>query len=340
MDTEPGSNHETHNGSQRPTLKQHQSLLESSFPKLSYQYKKGVAERLSGAAVNVRRGWSKGWVRRTSMLVAMLAFFGSGVWAYAAFWPREVPNVADDAFDDVLDYTLLSDDFNQLPLDKRLAIIKDLIARLKGMDSNDSALMSSFAAGIMGKARDQLRKNAEKMAVDMWDAFATDYEKVGRGNRGEYLDKSFVEFTEMMEDVSGFKSGTKPEERLTQGRKQASRDMDRMKDDTTPMRADRVGGFMKMIHERGDALAKPEQRSRMARFSRDMTRNLRNQDVESGKPLTPEQIAERDRKEAERREAEQREKARLEREKLEGKPPAEGTTPPDTKPDTAPPGGR
>ncbi|MGQ0626490.1 MAG: hypothetical protein ACT4PL_00110 [Phycisphaerales bacterium] len=271
--------------SQRPTIKPSTSLLSGAFPKLTYRYRQSANDSVRALLHRVGAAGERRWVRNGLVAVLAVLFCGGGALAYLAFVPRPVPDVMNDPFEDVLDYTLLSDDFNQLPLEKRLAIIKELISRLKSMDSGDSAMMSAFAAGIMGKARDQLRKNAEKMAVDMWDAFATDYEKVSRPeDREAYLDDAFVKFTEMMEDVSGFKSDMKPEDRLAQGRKQASRDMERMRDQNAPMKLDRVNTLMKTIHERGDSLAKPEQRSRMAKFSRDMTRHLRGQDVNTGKP--------------------------------------------------------
>lgn len=261
------------------------SLLgDLGLPKLRYTYRKSANERLWEALHAAGRFGRRPWVRRVGTGVLAVALLGGGFAATWALWPRPVPDTALDEIDDILDYMLLSDDFNRLPLEKRLELIKGIIARIKSMDSEDSALMAAFAAGIMGKARAQLQKNVEKLAVDLWDSYASDYQNVAEADRSAYLDRSLIDFTKQMEDISGFKSETKDGDRIGQAKKQAGRDMARMRENQSPMQAQRVGQFVKMIHERGDGLAKPEQRGRMARFSRDMTRHLRDQDINTGKP--------------------------------------------------------
>src|ERR1043165_1788806 len=91
-----------------------------------------------------------------------------GVGAYFAFRPVPMPDYATDNLDDVLGYTLLTDEFNKLPIKKRLELIAALVGRLKDMSAGDSVLMASFAAGIAGAAREQMMENASRLAVDVW----------------------------------------------------------------------------------------------------------------------------------------------------------------------------
>lgn len=267
-----------------------ESLLKDLFPKWQpgkkTRYRKPAGESLRDIAEGAGHLWERKWLRRavTSALVVMVC--AGGAMAYVQMRPRAVPDVFADDLADVLDYTLLTEAFNKMPVEERLALIKRLVERLKSMDSNDSAMVAGFAAGIGGKARGQLQKNAEKLMVDIWDKFATEYAQVKPEDRDAYLDKSFVDMTKMFEDVSGFSVPVKDEQRVDEARKQAKRDEQRMKGASErPMNAERAAGFVGFVNDRGQKLTSAEQRGRMAGFSRDMTRRLRGQDIRTGKPL-------------------------------------------------------
>lgn len=231
-------------------------------------------DKLAGAWANKR-------VRRSAIALLALAIVGGSVGAYFALRDRATPDYLADDLDDVLDYTLLSGDFNKLPLDQRMKLMKDMIARLKGMGSGDSAMMAAFAAGLSGKAMEQARENMEILAVDLWDDFAVKYRDVPKDDRESYLDASFLEFSRLMEDVSGFSDKRSEADRLADTKKQARRDMQR---GPAPgaMQPDRANGLMKIVQDRGQKVSSPEQRGRMGKFTRDMARNLRGQDIDSG----------------------------------------------------------
>ncbi|MGH7132003.1 MAG: hypothetical protein ACREJO_08675 [Phycisphaerales bacterium] len=253
-----------------------------------YKYRKPASESLSDIAGSVADFFRRPLVKRASTAVLALALIGGGIWAYMELRPRPTPDYAEDDLEDVLDYTLLTEDFNKLPIEERLKLIKELVSRMKGMDGSDSALLAAFAAGISGKMRDQLMKNADKLAIDVWDKFAMEYEKVPPKEADAYLDKAVIDFTEMMEDIAGVSRDISPAKRLSDAKSQAKRDADRMKETSAEsVRADRVGGFFDLMNKRGSKETTPAQRGRMTKFGQDMTRHLRNQDVSTGKPKTP-----------------------------------------------------
>jgi len=267
-----------------------ESLLKDLFPKWQpskgVRYRKPASESIRDLAEGAERLWERKWLKRGVLTALVVMLSAGGAFAYVQMRPRAVPDIFADDLADVLDYTLLTEAFNKLPVEERLALIKKLIDRLKSMDSNDSALVAGFAAGIGGKAREQLQKNAEKLMVDIWDKFAKDYTQIKPGDRDAYLDKAFVDMTKMFEDVSGFDVPIKDEKRVEEARKQAKRDEERMKGmSSRPINVERAAGMMGFLNERGQKLASPEQRGRMAGFSRDMTRRLRGQDIRTGKPM-------------------------------------------------------
>jgi hypothetical protein len=268
-----------------------ESLLKDLFPKWQstgkrVRYRKPASESIRDLTEGAGKLWERKWLRRAVMSALVVMVSAGGALAYVEMRPRAVPDVFADDLSDVLDYTLLTEQFNKLPVDERLALLKRLIERLKSMDSNDSALVAGFAAGIGGKAREQLQKNAEKLMVDIWDKFAIQYGQVKPEDRDAFLDKAFVDMTKMFEDVSGFNVPIKDEQRVEEARKQAKRDEQQMKGASArPVNVQRAAGFMGFVNERGQKLTNAEQRGRMAGFSRDMTRRLRGQDIRTGKPL-------------------------------------------------------
>lgn len=273
-----------------PPSPRQESLLKDLFPKWQsgkgVRYRKPAGESIRDIAEGAGRLWERRWVKRGVLTALVVMLSAGGAYAYVQMRPRVAPDIFADDLADVLDYTLLTDAFNKLPIDERLALIKKLVERLKSMDSNDSALVAGFAAGISGKARGQLQQNAERLMVDVWDKFAKEYTLVKPEDRDAYLDKSFVDMTKMFEDVSGFSVPIKDEQRVDEARKQAKRDEQRMKGmSERPVNAERAAGMMGFLNERGQRLSSPEQRGRMAGFSRDMTRRLRGQDIRTGRPL-------------------------------------------------------
>ena len=210
-----------------------------------------------------------------------------GVGAYLAIRAIPQPDYLNDPLDDVFNYTLLTDEFNKLPIDQRLELIGQLVKRLKAMDGEDSMLMAGFAAGIAGAARKQIEENASRLAIDMWDKYAKDYTKVPDSERGDYLDQTFLNFVKTMETVAGESRDKPDEERLAEVRRQANRDRERMKDPKRQPKGEDMGRMFRFMDQNVGGHASPEQRTRGAMMMRDMVRHFRNQDVSTGKPLPP-----------------------------------------------------
>lgn len=269
---------------------QRESLLKDLFPKWQassgVKYRKPASESIRDIAEGAGRLWERRWLKRGVLTALVVMMSAGGAFAYVQMRPRVAPDIFADDLSDVLDYTLLTDAFNKLPVEERLAIIKKLVERLKSMDSNDSALVAGFAAGIGGKARAQLMMNSERLMVDIWDKFAKEYAMVKPGDRDAYLEKALVDMSKMFEDVTGFGVPIKEEDRVDEARKQAKRDEQRMKGASErPINAKRAADMLGFLNERGQKHASPEQRGRMAGFSRDITRRVRGQDIHTGKPL-------------------------------------------------------
>ncbi|MFN7374934.1 MAG: hypothetical protein ACK5VC_04985 [bacterium] len=208
-----------------------------------------------------------------STLVVLLCV-GSAM-AFVALRPRSTPDIFAADLEDVLDYTLVSDDFNKLPVDERLRLLQEMLKRLRGMDSGDSALMAAFAEGITGKARAQLQKNAERLMVDVWDKFAQDYAKTDPSDRRAYLDQAAIDFAKLGEDLTGLPGDADDDARLKRMKKQAKSDEQQMPGPGTPVNAAGVAGFAQLVNRVGQGNTTPAQRDRMAEFGRDMTRHLR-----------------------------------------------------------------
>lgn len=209
----------------------------------------------------------------------------SAVWAnWRAIFPRPTPNVAEGEIEDVLDFSLLSAEFNRLSVAERLRIIKELAARLRSGSAEDSALIAAFAAGISGAARDQLRENAEQLFVDVWSDFASKYNAVDKAERERFLDQAFLDFSKLGEELGAPSMGKDDADRLKGGREQAQRDLDRMRRDDPGLSGQRAGQFFGFMSGRGLGKTSPAQRDQMQRFQRDMTRHLRGQDLDTGRP--------------------------------------------------------
>lgn len=246
--------------------------------------------------VRVRRWGAHRWgtltadpVRKARLILAArivgaVVLVGAGVGAFFAFRPVPQPDYLSDDLDSILGYTLLTDEFNRLPVGERLKLIGQLIQRFKNLDSGDSVLLAGFASGIAGSAREQLMENASRLAVDSWDQYAKDYGKVDAAKEEEFLDDAFVEFTKMMEGVGGRVRDVSDAERLAEGRRQAQRDIENMRDPKRAPSNEQLGRVFRMMNEDVGKHATPQQRFRGAQMMRDMTRRLRGQDIHTGRP--------------------------------------------------------
>lgn len=225
--------------------------------------------------------WRRARALAISAGAAAAVALGLGLYLWLRPVPR--PDYLNDDLDSVLNYTLLTEEFNRLPVEERLKLIGELVQRFRGMSANDSVLMAAFAAGIAGAARDQLMENGSRLAVDVWDKFAADYAKVPPESREQYLDRSFVEFTKMMEGLGGKPRNISDEERLAEGRRQAARDLEVMRSGDRGPRNEDMGRMFTFMNQDVGRHATPAQRVRGQQMMRDMTRRLRGLDVATGK---------------------------------------------------------
>lgn len=202
---------------------------------------------------------------------ALLVLAGA---AWLVFGPVRQPDYRKGNLKKVFDYTLLTDQFNNLPVEERLQLIGMLVERLKSMNSGDSALMAAFAAGIAGAAREQLEKNASKLAIDVWDMYAAQYAGVPTEGKDAFLDHAFIEFTKMMETVAGQARDIPDSQRLAEGHRQAERDKREFaRGGGPPARA--MGRLFVLLNNDVGSHASPGQRSRGQLMMRDMIRRMR-----------------------------------------------------------------
>jgi hypothetical protein len=226
----------------------------------------------------LRRLWVGG-------VLAVLLLGGAGWWA---FGPRFQPDYETAAMDDLMDYTLLSKEFNDLPIEERMKLLGQLVSRMKGMSADDSILLAAFASGIGGKVRKQLEENASRIAIDMWDKYASQYDSVKPEDREKFLEDTFVEFTRTIEALSGEEISATPEERIAGMKRQAQRDMDWLK--KNPERAPSgqlMGTAFAVMNNNVGGHAKPEQKARGQQMMRDMMRHFRGQDISTGQFKAP-----------------------------------------------------
>lgn len=220
-------------------------------------------------------------IRTFCVLAALI--IGGGVALYFVVRPTPMPDYERDDLNRVFSYTLLTSEFNNLPIEERLELIGMLYQRLRNMDNNDAMLMGAFAAGLAGQAREQLEQNASRLMIDTADLFASEYSNVPRDQREAFLEEAYVRLSEMMETFAGRTRDIEPEERLARARRQAQRDDERLRNrPISERRADRLFTF---VNDGIGEHATPQQRGRISNLMLDMTRHLRGEDISSGRRL-------------------------------------------------------
>jgi hypothetical protein len=245
-----------------------------------------------GESVSAVRERAKAWLgasptrARNVLIAAAVIVVAGGVGGYFALRPTPQPDYMTADLDAIFDYTLLSDEFNKLPIEERLKLMQQLVSRLKNMSSSDSMLLGAFAAGIAGAARDQLEENGSRLAIDAWDKYAVDYAKVPEGDRAGYLDKTFVEMSKMMEVVAnGAPRDVSDEKRLEEMREQVGRNREMMQNNPDAMPSgEQLGEIFTFMNFTVGSHATVQQRTRGQQMMRDMVRHFRGRDTGTGKP--------------------------------------------------------
>jgi hypothetical protein len=229
------------------------------------------------------------WVarhKRIALSVLAVLIVGGGLLLWDRYRLHPTPDYATADMEDLLDYTFITDDFNKLPIDERLDLIRDLIRRFSTMEGSDSVLMAQWAAMIGGDLREKMMRNASLVAIDMWDSAAAKYASVPADDRGKFLDDTVVDFLRTMDSMNpnGPRDVTN-EQLLGEAREQAGRDKDAIR--SGEMSSGELGRMADFMRNGMGKFAAPQTQTRAAQMMRDMTRHLRGQDVATGKPLPP-----------------------------------------------------
>lgn len=203
--------------------------------------------------------------------VALVA--GAGVAGYRYWEMHHRPDYALDPVDDLAEFTFLRGDFNSLPIKERLKLIKEFADRLRNASSGDSALLASFAAGISGKAREQIQENGARLMLDMVDASAVDYMKVPEAERGAFLEKSVIEWTRIGDQVSG--RGDRTDEEILADIKKQTAQRDEMRKKMGPERSAKMAaGIVGFLNGNVANHANPVQSQRTLQMMSDVNKHF------------------------------------------------------------------
>ena len=212
-------------------------------------------------------------------LVVLLAGAGGAYWKWGIV---HQPDYATDDLDDILGFSLLTDDFNRLPIDERLKLLSELVKRMKSSSAEDSAMLAAFMAGIAGQAREQMMENSSKIAIDMFDQYARKYDEVPPDEREKFIDDSFVDMSKKMEAMAGINRDISDEDRVKEMTRQVSRDKQRIESGKGPGGA-MAGRLFDFVQTNVASQASPQQRGQGAILMRDMGRRFRGEDIKKGR---------------------------------------------------------
>ncbi len=213
---------------------------------------------------------------------AMLLLAG-GIVTVAGMLPPARPDYGADRIDTLFRYTLLTDEFNRLSVRERAEMIGQLVERVGSMGSSDSVLLAAFASTITGEARDQLMENASRLVLDMIDEQAVNYDpNASKADREKQLDASIAEMHRLFATMGGDNRELTDEERVAEANRQAQRDLNAVQNGELSARD--AGRFFGTMNSVIGTRASPQQTARGGRMMRDLTRRMRGQDIDTGKP--------------------------------------------------------
>lgn len=241
--------------------------------------KSRVTIRMRAAQIEARvwRGavglWRSPRSRAVTLGLAGLALAGGGLWAWRASRIQPPPDYKTASLDVLFDYTLFTDDFNRLPVQRRLELIRELTSRVQGMGSGDSVMMAMIASLIVGDVREQLEKNVSRLFVDLLDNYAGDYDPTAPiEDRRSFMEAKYLELTSTLASLGGQTPDGTEAERLESGRERAKRRAERGREGADP---DQLARTIDVMNGVIGAQADGHQKVRIATFMRDMGRMLR-----------------------------------------------------------------
>lgn len=247
---------------------------------LSDQERAGAAVAAAGPTLGQRlqaviasyTGSSK-FMRRAGAGLAAVAILAAGVGGYIYWDLHHKPDYALDPIDDVAEFTFLRDDFNSLSIDERLKLIREFADRLRDASSSDSAMLASFAAGISGKAREQIAANASRLMLDMVDKSAIEYASLTGADREKFLEKSVIEWTRIADQVGG--RGERTDEEILADVKKETEQREKMRERMGPERSARMAsGIMSFLNNNVAKHSNPIQQQRTLQMMADVNKHF------------------------------------------------------------------
>jgi hypothetical protein len=227
----------------------------------------------SGAA-RFNAAWARPGPRAAIMGVTSVLALALGLGIYMAVRPVPKPDYERADVSRIFNYTLLTEEFNRLPVEERIELVSQLYQRVSSMDAGQSVLMAQFFAGIAGEAREQLERNAGKLLVDAADLVAKDYAAVPPEERATYLEQAYVRLARLSAPFDASIDRRTDEEILERGRRDARRNQQVM--ESGEVSAQQASRLMVFMNNQTEKSATPSQQQRLTLFMRDMTRHLRD----------------------------------------------------------------
>jgi hypothetical protein len=211
-----------------------------------------------------------------AIVVLSAALVGGAAWWWVDVRIQPPPSIFDDEVGDIAGF-FASDDFNALSVDERMELIAQFIQRFQGLTQSESAVLSSFFAGLTGKSREQLRDNVRILARDIMKEGAAEYFTIPPDERAAFLDQwliKWVKFGERIDD--GEERAVSDETRLAEMRRDAERDEARQQQDLGErqfVERDAVR-FLDMWRREVEGVATPREQGQIMRFMTDLRQHL------------------------------------------------------------------
>jgi len=164
---------------------------------------------------------------RGVVAVALIAVIVAAVWILFPHIHRKPPSIFDTPVDGVLSY-LSTDDFNALSVEERMNFLQGVLKKFSQMSQADSAVASSFLAGLTGPANEKLVDNARILGKDIIVQGAAEYLAISdQKARDDYIDKWLIKWTRFAEESTGRPTGRSDDEILHRMSDDARRDAGR-----------------------------------------------------------------------------------------------------------------
>jgi hypothetical protein len=198
------------------------------------------------------------------------------VWGILWWYVPAPPDPLDDSMMEVGEFILLSDRFNELPIQERIDMLADVAERFRNPTTEDAGELAALAASIRRDTREQLEENAAELVKDVFDQFAADYDDIPVDDRALYMDNALVEMSKLIDRFDPDADERDDNERLAEMRKENDRNDNWRRRSDGPERINRIRRLL-----RDDIMTQTNvaERGRLIRFMGDMTRHLRGEDI-------------------------------------------------------------